>query len=498
MKPAAIIVVFAALLGTPAACSGPSSPRAPEVPAFDAGDATPPDRRVVEGPPMTGDNLVKVAQGEAPEAVDITANGQFAVLCGGFGATVFDIRAPGRPVSLGSASDRCQHATFGPVVDGAQILYLTHHGDSWVPLPFLRTFSLASGNSIREVNAQEDPTVLWEGAAWQNGYLYVAAHAGGVRVYETDAKGVPRFVRAVAGFGNAWKVEVAGAVGYVVDNDRGVAILSLADPRAPRALKTVKTNGQPRDLTVIGGRVFVALGGEGVDVFDVLGGPDLKHVRTIDTRGSAQSVSADREVLAVAAWNHVAAYDTKTLELLATERTRKYPEFEQDLGVASRGDYIFVAEWESLFALEYRPDRVAPDLWIDEEQYLFAPGKPGARAVIVRNLGRLPLSISNVAPTDPAYSVDKTRLELSPGAADAIELTFSGQGAARSALLRITSNDPDPGQAAWEGGLVVSNDRGIDVGDKVSERFAFLDPSGAGRLEGLRGQVIVLAYFALF
>ena len=38
----------------------------------------------------------------------------------------------------------------------------------------------------------------------------------------------------------------------------------------------------------------------------------------------------------------------------------------------------------------------------------------------------------------------------------------------------------------------------VDVGDKLTDAWAFLDPSGAGQLSGLEGKVIVLAYFALF
>ena len=38
----------------------------------------------------------------------------------------------------------------------------------------------------------------------------------------------------------------------------------------------------------------------------------------------------------------------------------------------------------------------------------------------------------------------------------------------------------------------------IGDGDRLDESFAFLDPTGANQLAGLEGQVVVLAYFALF
>ena len=45
--------------------------------------------------------------------------------------------------------------------------------------------------------------------------------------------------------------------------------------------------------------------------------------------------------------------------------------------------------------------------------------------------------------------------------------------------------------------LAGDSDR-LDIGDTLGDEFGFLDPTGAGQVEGLRGHVTVLAYFALF
>ncbi|MDX2019030.1 MAG: hypothetical protein SF187_02220 [Deltaproteobacteria bacterium] len=442
--------------------------------------------------------MVQIGRGMAAEAVDITVRDGVAVLCGGFGANVSDVSKPSVPRFIGVAGERCQHGAFGPRTERGQILYLTHHGDSWVSTPSLSTW-LVTANAIEVLDTIEDPNRLWEGPAWQAGFLYVAAHQGGLLTYRTSGDGLPRLVHTLGGFKNAWKVEVAGPVAYVVDNDDGVYVIDLRNPEAPAVSQLVETTGKPRDLAIGDGRVYVALGGSGVDVFDIAAdGLDLGKVNNIDTLGSAQSVSVAEGVLAVAAWTHVATYDARTLMLLATETTRGFPEFEQNLGVSSVGKHVFVAEWEFLFTLEHRPGLVAPDMWVDAQQYQFPRDEARARAIIVRNVGRLPVEIDAISAGDAAFALDKTKLSIPPREAAAVELTYSPTAGKEQSLLEISSNDPDPEQASWQGGLLVSSDAGLDVGDRLDDAFAFLDPNGQNQVAGLQGKVIVLSYFALF
>ena len=87
-----------------------------------------------------GDPLEVLGWASAAEAVDVITNGRHAILCGGFGANVIDISDPAAAVNLGRAGDRCQRSAFGGVRDGGRIVYLAHHGDSWVDEPSLRTY----------------------------------------------------------------------------------------------------------------------------------------------------------------------------------------------------------------------------------------------------------------------------------------------------------------------------------------------------------------------
>ena len=444
-----------------------------------------------------GDNLVKLAEGTGSEVVDLEYDGRFVYLCGGFGVRINDLANPANPKFVSSEADRCQRIAIGPKLsDGSQVFYLAHHGDSWVPSPFLGTYHLSPSGSSKEVDKLEDAAVLFEGMAWAKGYLYNAVHGGGLRISQTDASGVPTLVKTLGGFTNAWKVDVQGNYAYVADAEAGVRVVDVSDPPNAQIVQTVPTLGPTRDIDADGDRVYVAMGGQGVDVFDASDPAKLTHIATINTNGSAQAVSSDGEVLAVAAWSHVALYDKKTRALIATERTRA--KFEQDLGVAIDKDLVMVGEWEGLHVLSHRPGYVAPDLNITEEILTLPANQPAARAMVVANRGMLPLEVGNFAVDKPGYTFDVPSLSIAPSDKDFFQLSASNLQAGSNATLTLQSNDPDPLQALLSIPIDVGGAFGVGVGDKLTPEFGFLDPNGAGQLSGLQGKVIMLAYFALF
>lgn len=449
-----------------------------------------------------GDNIERLGQGGGSEVVDIESDGTYAVLCGGFGATINDVSDPRRPVSLGSVGGRCQRAAFGPVLsDGTRVFYLAHHGDSWVSQPFLRTFHISPSQQIGQVDADLSPGVLFEGVAYQDGFLFVAAHELGLRIYEVDAAtGVPALRAELSGFANAWKLVPDGDALYVADADAGLRVVDISDPLAPSIAATVETSGAARDVDAHGGRVYVGMGGSGIDVFDATDPFSLAPVGTIDARGSVQGVSANDSIIAAAAWNHIAVYDVDTLSILGTERTRRSPSFEQDLGISVVGDVLFVGEWEGLHVFEYHQGLVASDIWVEDDLFSFANDSTGARAVIVENLGALDLEISEVSVDDPAFSVIGGQGSvIGWGDQEFFEVQFEPPGPADGqSIIAIHTNDPDAAHSPLEIPLVTLAGDRLDVGDTLTNDFAFLDPTGSNQLSQLEGNVVVIAYFALF
>lgn len=452
-----------------------------------------------------GDALVHLSKGKGDEAVDIESDGKYVWVCGGFGVRVSDISSPQNPKLKGAATSRCQRIALGAVLeDGSQVFYLTHHGDSFVKEPHLWTYHLTATGKLALKKNTSESGILYEGMAWASGWLYVAAHESGLRVYSTDAIGKPTPAGSVDGFVNAWKVDVEGGFIYVADADGGVKVLSAAQPGEPVVVATLETNGAARDVEAYGNRLYVALGGDGMDVFDISVPSAPILLEHLETLGSVQAVSRDEGLVALANWSHVELRDADTLHLLATEHTRHFPSFEQSLGVVVKGDKVLVAEWEGLYVLEYVAGLVGSDIYVQDDLLIFKTDAPNARALIIRNLGLLDLEISGITVDGPGiFELDKTELTVPPGQAGVVEVVFyppeGEEFFNKSSILLMDTNDLDEQESSYELPLVAATSTlKIDVGDSIDESFGFLDPNGLEDVNGLKGKVVVLTYFALF
>ncbi len=446
-----------------------------------------------------GDNLVRQGTAWGSEVVDLETDGKIVVACGGFGATISDVSDPRAASNIGNVTQRCQRIAIGPTLsDGTKVVYLAHHGDSWVNTPFLSTVYISGAGGLKIVNTISDDQILFEGLLYHGGKLYVAAHEGGLRTYDVSKTGVPSFKHLTTdGIKNAWKLAGSGNRLFVADQKAGLHVFALTDPLKPVRAYTVATTAAARDVAVDGTRAFVAMGGGGIDVFDISDAKAApKRVKTVAGLNSAQAVEVSNGVLAVAAWNHTAMYDAKSLTLLATERTRKA--FEQDLGVAMHKDIVMVGEWEGVHIFKFRPGYIAPDLFVTEDIFTMAPDLADSRAVLVQNLGFDTLKVSGVTFDSKAFTVKNGSFNLAPGKSEVFEFNYKPPSGTNFATMTIASNDPDPNQAKLAIRVDLKQVGGIGVGSSLTSSFGFLDPSGAGQVSGLKGKVTILAYFALF
>jgi hypothetical protein len=446
-----------------------------------------------------GDPITQLGQTVSAETVHVATDGRYVVSCGGFGAQVADIGDPQRTVRMGTAGPRCQHATFGGVdASGARIVWLAHHGDTWVSSPTLWTFHLDADADlpVRQVDAIAEPGALFGDLAARGDVLYAAMHQRGLRVYTTSESGVPTLVREqVLGLDNLRELDLDGDHLYGLDGD-ALVVFDLTDPLEPVEIARLPTRPGPRDVDVHAGRAWIALGSAGLDVHDVTDPAAPAPLRQIYLLGSAQAVAVRDDHVAVSAWDHVAVLDPDSGVLLGTERVTAYPHFEQDLGIAVTDDRILVGEWEGTYLLRYNEGRVAPDVWNLSQSLSFDSDAPGVRTLELRNRGPLPLSVSDLHLEDPAFTLVNDPVELPPGGEVRIEVGYQPPSAEPTSLLSVSSDDPDtpvlPVPLHTIGGGFLTE------GDVLNGSFAVFDPTGANNLENMRGTVFVLAYFALF
>jgi hypothetical protein len=448
-----------------------------------------------------GDSLVHLATATAAEAVDLEFDGRRVYACGGFGVRVNDLADPSAPVYLGAGAQRCQRLAVGPELgDGSQVFWLAHHGDSWVETPSLQTWQVSPAQELQPVDSLTELGVRYEGLLQVGDHLFVAAHDAGLRVYGVGADGSPTLVHTVAGFDNAQKLAALDDLLFVTD-DEELIVVDIAEPTEAEVIRSEPLNGSPRDVAAADGRVFVALGARGIDVFDLDSAGDLLFRGNLRGQGSSQAVDVRDGLLAVADWSHVSTYDARGLIRLGSERNTPYPNFEQDLGVALGDDgLLLVAEWEGVHVLQHRPGYAAADIWLDEELYAFPADEQGSREVAVHNRGALDLVVDWIGVSAPSFAVSETALVVQSGQSASFELSYAPPPPDSSVQsLSLQSNDPDGLQSPLQVPLHAVDSGGIDVGDSILiPEFAFLDPTGQDDVGNLQGNVLVLAYFALF
>lgn len=433
-----------------------------------------------------------------PEGVDIEASGRVVVGCSGFGAFVGDALPDGTIVSEKADMKRCQRAAIGRrAADGSRLVVLANHGDTFSN-PELVVVRRSRTNTLENVERLAEKGVLYEGLALFDGTLWVAAHAGGVRVYAMAEDGTLTWLRTLGGFDNAAKLAVEGTLAYVSDNQT-VRILDASDPAKPSIVGSVAVGGLVRDVVADATHVFVALGVGGVEVLR-REGAGLVPQTHLDGDGSVQAVDLTSEHVALASWDHLALLERDGLERIGGIKLKA--QFEETYAVAFGDDFLFALEWYGAHTVQINQGFVAPELAADAELVAFDGRYEGSTTLGLHNRGPLNALVGSVVASQPHFGGAAKVQRLLPGERGLVRVTYAGPPVPKDPLdthLSVFSNDPSPTESPLDVVLVANHNKLLlDVGDTLTEDFAFLDPTGAGDLDNLRGQVTVLAYFALF
>lgn len=359
----------------------------------------------------------------------------------------------------------------------------------------------------------QEPGISYEGLDTANGYIYVALRAKGLGIYKRDAaKGFVR-IGTSSDLNNAWGVRVRGTTAFVSDGLAGLAILDVADPASPRLLGRVATGGQARGLALDGRFAYVAAGSAGLVVVDVSTPAAPRVIGRAPTPGSAIRVDYSGGRAYVAAWNDARVYDVTVParpRFIGAVRTTKdlggddgRPAVtSRTLGVAARGDVMFVGNWHQLYSYRVVPGRGAPSLSLPEEINLidFGPVATGASAtvpLVLTNQGTAPLTVSSVLTDKPQFTVTPSQARILPGNTATVTLTYTASTTEKeTALLHVKSDDPlEPSRA----GYLVGNQPGLGVGRQLPETTINLVDGGQwSSSKEAKGQVTLLAYFATF
>ena len=215
----------------------------------------------------------------------------------------------------------------------------------------------------------------------------------------------------------------------------------------------------------------------------------------------------------MAAWNDARVYDVSTpatprfvgavrltREIGSAEDGRP-PVTSRTLGVAARGDVMFVGNWHVIHSYRIRPDRPAPSLVLPEDINLvdFGPVAPGASTTVpltVRQPGHGAADAVNRRVDDnPRFAVTPAQVRIARESRDALghlHRIEDGQG------NRPPADPVGRSGQADRAGYLVGNQPGLGVGKPLPETTVTLVDGGQWSSSEAKGQVTLLAYFATF
>jgi hypothetical protein len=308
------------------------------------------------------------------------------------------------------------------------------------------------GNTLQNLNTVEETGVFYEKMCVDGSWLYVAAHAQGIRIYSLANPVNPTLVGSLgSGFVDAWAICADGDVAYVADGGGGLKILDVSDKANPvivAAENPASVAGTYEDVTVRKGTVYVAAGGAGLASYPMA---DLNQRRLHRTEGYAKHLEWVGAQLVVATVDGFTVFDPDPggigPQVAAREScARRGPTGRLMLCcalTAAGNDLVLASNWNYLDLHRLGPPTPIGQANVEAstQRIRFAPG--GGRAeVTLRNSGSAPLRITAVSTTAPSFSVAYSGSTLPPGKEIAFEVSYDGSPTAGSGLVLLQTNDP--------------------------------------------------------
>lgn len=230
---------------------------------------------------------------------------------------------------------RCQHVALD--ADGRRAA-ITNRGDEIQPLPWLFVY---------DIEDREQPVALrgWtgeasiEGVVWDGDRIFAAAHTAGILVFEdTGGDSLEQVGSFADADSDAWLPILENGLLYVAEGATGLRVYDVSGDD-PVLLSTLDLGGSSRDLALDGDTLYVAASSSvaRVDVSD----PSSPNITAqASAAGTSVAVALGSDGLVYSAeWDEVRAYDPSDLTRLCSEVVPTGDDFSRVLirpGASSR------------------------------------------------------------------------------------------------------------------------------------------------------------------
>ncbi len=499
----------------------------PQAPPPEAPDAAPTptdfDDALIELGALTPTSLSALA------VEDVALDGALAAYCGaddgvGDGVVIVDVNDPATPAELGFIElAGCRRLALR-----GDELFVTSVADRFGdPVGTLAIYDLSTVATAAPtlLASLSEPGSAFAGLAVADDLVYVAAAAGGVRVFERAAASLSARGTVPGadpdGVVSASDVVARGQTLYVADAGAGIGApaglvtIDIGDPDAPRVIgRAEAAEAAPAAIALGAAHAYVAASYGGVLSFDIADPKAPAQVGAAELPGSARRLALSGSLLYVAGWEDARVFDISDPGALRpiTSESRRVASAGLAVGAVAAapdpevGERILIAAGTTLGTYQAFPERRAPNLRTDLDQVVFynvATGDSRSAAVITRNDGNEPLVVqASVAldsgPAGSQFSVDPEPVVIEAGRAKSIEVNYragDADPAGARGLLTLTSSDPDRAEHTV---ALVGNGPKLAVGDPAPDIAIALLGGDELTTSAVRGHIAVLSYFSVF
>ena len=320
-----------------------------------------------------------------------------------------------------------------------------------------------------------------------NNILAVAAHEDGILVYNISNQANPQLISNISS-NNAWVVHLTDNYMYVGDE----STLLVYDTNQFNLISSIELSNSIKDIKSNLNYLYIALGSTGVAAFDL--DDNLTMLDNYNTSALANRLDIlEGGEIAISDWDDVEVLEltNNQLSLVGYKNNTK-----RTMAIATKGDYIYSAEWNSIQVFEYG-EIEGPDIDLNmyELNYPYVEsGESFSLMLDVTNNGNEVLVINEAYTTNNEFSPSLLG-NLNPGETQSVEMMYTANSANASGSYRIFSNDSDESQIVCE---TNGNINGANIGDQAPDFNLQIVANGSGtfRLSDYLGQIVVLAFFS--
>ena len=322
--------------------------------------------------------------------------------------------------------------------------------------------------------------------------LAVCAHDDGVLLYNISDAQNPSLVSTINTI-NAWATVIHDDIIYIGD-DNDIQIYNISNLSSPSAIGTIETSNAVKDLAIANNLLYIALGSDGVNVYDITSTQNPLYLDNFNTNTMAHRIATFDNKLAVSDWEDVDVLEWNGTSLLQVGYKNTG---NRSMAIATKDEVIYSAEWASVQVFEYGEiagSDIDLSTWELNYPYVENGFSYSLFLDIINNGNETLTSIDNYT-TNSEFIVINPLTSLGPYEMQTVEIIYTASNANASGAYRIYSNDSDEPEIICE---TNGNIDGANIGEPAPdfELDYVANGSGSFQLSENLGTIIVLAFFA--